>query len=70
MATTVDRLAETMDGMQCPTFLTKALVTSPMQFLVAMHYRDIAGLRYRESAETMARCEGTVSWRPHDGRRR
>ena len=50
--------------------LADALVTLPMQFRLAVYYRDIAGLRCREIAEIMACCEGTVSSRLHRGRQR
>jgi RNA polymerase sigma-70 factor (ECF subfamily) len=42
----------------------------PVQFRLAVYYRDIAGLRCREIAEIMACCEGTVMSRVHRGRRR
>jgi RNA polymerase sigma-70 factor (ECF subfamily) len=45
-----------------------ALVTLRVQFRPAVYYRDFAGLRCRESAESQARCEGTVSSHPHRGR--
>ncbi len=48
--------------------LADALATSPVQFRLAVHDRDIAGLRCRESAESMARCAGTVMSRLHRGR--
>jgi RNA polymerase sigma-70 factor (ECF subfamily) len=48
--------------------LAGALVTLPVQFRLAVYDRDIAELRCRESAESMARCEGTVMSRLHRGR--
>lgn len=50
--------------------LADALSTLPVQFRLAVYYRDIAGLRYREIAEIMACCEGTVMSRLHRGRQR
>jgi RNA polymerase sigma-70 factor (ECF subfamily) len=50
--------------------LADALATLPVQFRLAVYYRDIAGLRYREIAEIMACCEGTVMSRLHRGRQR
>lgn len=50
--------------------LADALVILPMQFRLAVYYRDIAGLRCREVAESMACCEGTVSSRLHRRRQR
>jgi RNA polymerase sigma-70 factor, ECF subfamily len=50
--------------------LADALATLPVQFRLALYYRDIAGLRCREIAEMMACCEGTVMSRLHRGRQR
>jgi RNA polymerase sigma-70 factor (ECF subfamily) len=50
--------------------LADALATLPVQFRLAVYYRDIAGLRYREIAQIMACCEGTVMSRLHRGRQR
>ena len=50
--------------------LAGAFETLPMQFRLAVYYRDIAGLRCREIAEIMACCEGTVMSRLHRGRQR
>ena len=50
--------------------LADALVTLPVQFRLAVYYRDIAGLRCRGIAESMACCEGTVMSRLHRGRQR
>jgi len=50
--------------------LADALMTSPVQFRPAVHYRRIAGLRCRGSAEGMACREGTVMSRLHRGRQR
>jgi RNA polymerase sigma-70 factor (ECF subfamily) len=50
--------------------LADALATLPIQFRLAVYYRDIAGLRCREIAEIMACCEGTVMSRLHRGRQR
>ena len=50
--------------------LADALVTLPMQFRLAVYYRDIAGLPCREIAEIMACCEGPFSSRLHRGRQR
>ena len=50
--------------------LADALATLPVQFRLAVYYRDVAGLRYREIAEMMACCEGTVMSRLHRGRQR
>ena len=52
------------------TELADALATLPMQFRLAVYYRDIVGLRCREIAEIMACCEGTVMSRLHRGRQR
>jgi RNA polymerase sigma-70 factor, ECF subfamily len=49
--------------------LADALSTLPLQFRLAVYYRDIVGLRYREIAEIMACCEGTVMSRLHRGRK-
>jgi RNA polymerase sigma-70 factor (ECF subfamily) len=43
-------------------------MTLPVQFRLTVYDRDIAELRRRESAESMARCEGTVMSRLHRGR--
>lgn len=50
--------------------LADALATLPVQFRLAIYYRDVVGLRCREIAEIMACCEGTVMSRLHRGRRR
>jgi RNA polymerase sigma-70 factor, ECF subfamily len=50
--------------------LTDAMATLPVQFRLAVYYRDIVGLRCREIAEIMACCEGTVMSRLHRGRQR
>jgi RNA polymerase sigma-70 factor, ECF subfamily len=50
--------------------LADALTTVPVQFRLAVHYRDIAGLRCRDIAEIIACCEGTVMSRLHRGRQR
>lgn len=50
--------------------LAEALATLPVQFRLAIYYRDIAGLRCREIAEIMSCCEGTVLSRLHRGRQR
>jgi len=50
--------------------LADALATLPLQFRLAVYYRDIVGLRCREIAEIMTCCEGTVMSRLHRGRRR
>ena len=50
--------------------LADALATLPVQFRLAVYYRDIAELRCREIAEIMACCEGTVVSRLHRGRQR
>ena len=50
--------------------IADALAKLPVQFRLAVYYRDIAGLRYREIAEIMACCEGTVMSRLHRGRER
>ena len=47
-----------------------ALATLPVQFRLAVYYRDIAGLGCREIAEIMVCCEGTVMSRLHRGRQR
>jgi RNA polymerase sigma-70 factor (ECF subfamily) len=54
----------------CNKMLADALMTSPVQFRPAVHYRRIAGLRCRGSAEGMACREGTVMSRLHRGRQR
>ena len=50
--------------------LVEAFATLPVQFQLAVYYRDIVGLRCREIAEIMACREGTVVSRLHRGRRR
>jgi RNA polymerase sigma-70 factor (ECF subfamily) len=50
--------------------LADALATLPIQFRLAIYYRDIAGLRCQEIAQIMACCEGTVMSRLHRGRQR
>jgi RNA polymerase sigma-70 factor (ECF subfamily) len=50
--------------------LANALAILPVQFRLAVYYRDVVGLRCREIAEIMACCEGTVVSRLHRGRRR
>ncbi|WP_372450799.1 sigma-70 family RNA polymerase sigma factor [Mycolicibacterium goodii] len=50
--------------------LADALATLPPQFRLAIYYRDVVGLSYREIAEVMACCEGTVMSRLYRGRRR
>lgn len=52
------------------THLTDALAALPMQFRLAVYYRDVVGLRCREIADIMACCEGTVLSRLHRGRER
>lgn len=52
------------------TELAAALATLPVQFRLAIYYRDVAGFRCREIAEMMACCEGTVMSRLHRGRQR
>jgi RNA polymerase sigma-70 factor, ECF subfamily len=47
--------------------LADALVTWPMQFRLAVYYRDMAGLRCRGIAESMACCEGAIISRLHRG---
>jgi RNA polymerase sigma-70 factor, ECF subfamily len=47
-----------------------ALAALPVQFRLAVYYRDVAGLQYQEIAEIMACCEGTVMSRLHRGRQR
>jgi RNA polymerase sigma-70 factor, ECF subfamily len=60
---------DALDAM--PDFeLADALATLPTQFRLAVYYRDVVGLRYREIAEVMACCEGTVVSRLNRGRRR
>jgi RNA polymerase sigma-70 factor (ECF subfamily) len=49
--------------------LADALSTLPLQFRLAVYYRDIVGLHYREIAEIMTCCEGTVMSRLHRGRK-
>jgi RNA polymerase sigma-70 factor (ECF subfamily) len=50
--------------------LADAFATLPVQFRLAVYYRDIAELQYREIAEVMECCEGTVVSRLHRGRQR
>lgn len=50
--------------------IAAALATLPLQFQLAIYYRDVAGFRCREIAEIMACCEGTVMSRLHRGRER
>jgi RNA polymerase sigma-70 factor (ECF subfamily) len=50
--------------------LADALATLPVQFRIAIYYRDVVGLPYREIAEIMACREGTVMSRLHRGRQR
>ena len=50
--------------------LADALAKLPVQFRLAIYYRDIAGFRCREIAEIMECCEGTVMSRLHRGRQR
>ncbi|WP_229480940.1 sigma-70 family RNA polymerase sigma factor [Mycolicibacterium mageritense] len=50
--------------------LVDAMATLPVQFRLAVYYRDVVGLRGREIAEVMACCEGTVMSRVHRGRER
>jgi RNA polymerase sigma-70 factor (ECF subfamily) len=50
--------------------LADAFATLPVQFRLAVYYRDVVGLRCREIAEIMACCEGTVVSRLHRGRQR
>ncbi len=52
------------------TELADAFATLPVQFRLAVYYRDIAELHCREIAEIMACCEGTVASRLHRGRQR
>jgi RNA polymerase sigma-70 factor (ECF subfamily) len=49
--------------------LADAMATLPVQFRLAVYYRDVAGLGRREIAEIMACCEGTVVSRLNRGRR-
>lgn len=48
--------------------LADALMTLPVQFRPTVYDRDIAELRCRESAESLARYEGTVMSHLHRGR--
>jgi RNA polymerase sigma-70 factor (ECF subfamily) len=48
--------------------LADALMTLPVQFPLTVNYGDISELPCRESAESMARSEGTVMSRLHRGR--
>jgi RNA polymerase sigma-70 factor (ECF subfamily) len=48
--------------------LADASVTLPVQFRLTVYERDIAELRCRDSAESMARYEGTVMSRLNRGR--
>jgi RNA polymerase sigma-70 factor, ECF subfamily len=50
--------------------LAPALMTSPVRFQQAVYCRDIAGLRCRGTAASMACREGTVMSRLHRGRQR
>lgn len=50
--------------------LADALATLPIQFRLAIYYRDVAGLPCREIAEIMSCREGTVMSRLHRGRQR
>ncbi|WP_082965386.1 sigma-70 family RNA polymerase sigma factor [Mycobacterium sp. ACS1612] len=50
--------------------LVEAMATLPLQFRLAIYYRDVVGLRCREIAELMACREGTVVSRLNRGRRR
>lgn len=50
--------------------LATALAALPVQFRLAVYYRDVARLRCREIAEIMACCEGTVVSRLNRGRKR
>ncbi|RDH74172.1 RNA polymerase subunit sigma [Mycolicibacterium moriokaense] len=50
--------------------LADALAALPVQFRLAVYYRDVVGLRCREIAEIMACREGTVLSRLHRGRQR
>ncbi|MGV0715079.1 sigma-70 family RNA polymerase sigma factor [Mycolicibacterium sp. XJ662] len=50
--------------------LVDALAALPVQFRLVIYYRDVVGFRYREIAEIMSCCEGTVMSRLHRGRQR
>lgn len=52
------------------TDIADALAALPVQFRMAIYYRDVVGLRCREIAEIMACREGTVLSRLHRGRQR
>jgi RNA polymerase sigma-70 factor (ECF subfamily) len=52
------------------TELADALARLPVQFRLAVYYRDVVGLHCREIAEIMACREGTVLSRLHRGRQR
>jgi RNA polymerase sigma-70 factor, ECF subfamily len=50
--------------------LTATLATRPVRFRLAVYYRDIAGLRSWDIAESTECCEGAVMSRVHRGRQR